>query len=194
MNDDNLQQNRLLDEYARNIPGREGAELIAQAVQNLPLQTRYALENARSLFSPTRFQGLFLMSQGNPQFQQFIFQSEDDNALVVMPFDGENPTDEPLAIAKAIGLRRFDYEGKIYNGWRYAYVNKNTRTATNDGSVDSNLNGVVETQRITPDYADETNSTIIGISVIQGFNEQLEETVWIDANLVGRCWAKVSSL
>jgi len=187
-------QARLLDAYARGIPGAAGAELLGLAAKGDAETTRYGLERAREHLAATggRFGALFLMSAGNPVFQQFQYQaaSETDDTIEVLPYDGEAPYGEKLTIAKAVGLRRFDYDGKKYNGWTYAYVNKNTRTATNDGSVDSTLAGVIETQRITPDYEDGTAATLIGLSVIRGFNTELEEVEWIDFT-GNRAWAVV---
>lgn len=194
---DNDQQ-RLLDSYARSAVDATTRELLLQqAVKKDPSTTRYALENARNslLANGGNFRLRLLMSV-SPNFKQcqYIQNSEKDNTVDVLAYDGNDPAGATITINKAFGLRREDYDGQSYNGWTYAYVSKTNRTATNDGSITKSLKGTVEAQKITPDYESVPDHIIIAATNIEGFNFELEGVEWIDANFGGRCWAVDTSV
>lgn len=191
---ENEHQRRLLEQYARTSAPRFGPfrspDLLGLALKGDPATTRYGLDLAREeqrMAGPIQRVRPVIGGAGGPVAQQFIVMAENDDTIDVKPFDGNAPYGDRITIQKALGLRRFDYDGVFYNGYEFAYVDSRTRTATKltDAST--------ETQKITPDYLDLTNSALVGLKIIGGFNPDTEEVDFIDLNLAGRGWAKVIS-
>lgn len=190
------EQNRLLDALSRNaVDLHERAALIEQSVKNSPVVTRYAMENARQHFDSTG--GIerlrFLMAVQGSALQQFIYQTgtEDDDTIDVLYYDGFAAYGTVITIGKPPGLRRSDYDGNTVDGWTYAYVDEHTRTRTNDGTVDSTLLGIIETQTIDPSY-ESVEAIIFGVQNIGGFNADLEEVDFVDQNIATRRWESVT--
>ncbi len=112
--------------------------------------------------------------------QQFKVVDEGDDTLDVYPFDGNDVYGELTTIAKAFGVRRWDYENVSADGVLYTYIDKNTRLATTVAT------GATETQRISPPYLSDTDDIILAVKDVRGFSSQSEEVEWIDISV--RSW------
>lgn len=84
-----------------------------------------------------------------------------------------------ITAARPYLLRRTPFDGQVYNGITYTYIDQDTRTAT-DGST-------VETQRITPDYV--LGDIIYVVREVLGGTAVSVSLRALDLNVDGRCWA-----
>jgi hypothetical protein len=111
------------------------------------------------------------------------FVAQGDDFITVTPAGGTSPADD-IEVAKPGQLRRTPWDGETRDGITYTYTSEYQRTG-NDGSAD-------EEQEIIPRYVagDEIIFRPINGEDLQG---ALDDVNYIDTNIDGRAWAKISS-
>ena len=186
----NDNQQRLADHYARTVPSRPGVVrqtgLLVPVLRGNVNQTRTSLEAARGLFKATggNWKERLILSVTGLRGRYVMVLKENDDTLIVQAWNGSGKVGDTFKISKGLGLRRYDYDGLSYGGYAFAYVDAHTRTAT------PTAGGSPVTQKITPDYLDATNNLLISLSGVEGWDANIEGTDEIDGNFsAGRTWA-----
>lgn len=128
-----------------------------------------------------------------PAVRQFKVITEMEDYVTCNAFDGVDSGDLVYNVAKPYLLRRTPFDGETRKSITYTYSSNYQRTA--DDGVDT------ESQIIVPSYT--AGDIIYAVMGIAGSTSVWQDTssaepgrnkiFWVDLNVDGRCWAKVSA-